>query len=143
VTTIQYICPTGSVLQCINGVSSNPVEGRTKIWLLKNLILTLFGLIFIQKCEDTKWVITSRKSNKDWQHNVQKCEDTKWVILDIVLSVLIWFTTCDYPFGIFTLLDIVLSVLIWFTTCDYPRIDNPEILETLVTQDTGHTIGSK
>ena len=34
------------VLQCINGVSSNPVEGRTKIWQLKNLILTLFGLIF-------------------------------------------------------------------------------------------------
>jgi len=27
-------------------VSSNPVEGRTKIWQLKNLILTLFGLIF-------------------------------------------------------------------------------------------------
>ena len=34
------------VLQCINGVSSNPFEGRTKIWQLKNLILTLFGLIF-------------------------------------------------------------------------------------------------
>ena len=34
------------VLQCINGVSSNPVEGRTKIWQLKDLILTLFGLIF-------------------------------------------------------------------------------------------------
>jgi hypothetical protein len=33
-------------LQCINGVSSNPVEGRTKIWQLKNLITTLFGLIF-------------------------------------------------------------------------------------------------
>jgi hypothetical protein len=30
------------VLQCINGVSSNPVEGRTKIWQLKNLILTLW-----------------------------------------------------------------------------------------------------
>ena len=29
-----------------NGVSSNPVEGRTKIRQLKNLILTLFGLIF-------------------------------------------------------------------------------------------------
>ena len=28
------------------GVSSNPVEGRTKIWQLKNLILALFGLIF-------------------------------------------------------------------------------------------------
>jgi hypothetical protein len=27
-------------------VGSNPVEGRTKIWQLKNLILTLFGLIF-------------------------------------------------------------------------------------------------
>ena len=37
------------MLQCINGVSSNPVEGRTKIWQLKNLILTLFGLIFIIK----------------------------------------------------------------------------------------------
>jgi hypothetical protein len=34
------------VLQCSNGVSSNPVEGRTQIWQLKNLILTLFGLIF-------------------------------------------------------------------------------------------------
>jgi hypothetical protein len=34
------------VLQCINGVSSNPVEGRTKIWQLKELILTLFGLFF-------------------------------------------------------------------------------------------------
>ena len=34
------------VLQCISGVSSNHVEGRTKIWQLKNLILTLFGLIF-------------------------------------------------------------------------------------------------
>ena len=34
------------VLQCINGVSSNPVDGRTKIWQLKDLILTLFGLIF-------------------------------------------------------------------------------------------------
>jgi hypothetical protein len=33
-------------MQCINGVSSNPVEGRTKIWQLKNQILTLFGLIF-------------------------------------------------------------------------------------------------
>jgi hypothetical protein len=27
-------------------MSSNPVEGRTKHWQLKNLILTLFGLIF-------------------------------------------------------------------------------------------------
>ena len=34
------------VLQCINGVSSNPVEGRTKNWQLKDLILTLLGLIF-------------------------------------------------------------------------------------------------
>ena len=34
------------VLQCINGVSSNPVEVRTKIWQLKDLILKLFGLIF-------------------------------------------------------------------------------------------------
>jgi hypothetical protein len=34
------------VLQCINSVSSNPVEGRTKIYQLKDLILTLFGLIF-------------------------------------------------------------------------------------------------
>ena len=33
------------VLQCINGVSSNPVERRSNIWQLKNLILTLFGLI--------------------------------------------------------------------------------------------------
>ena len=34
-------------LQCINGVSSNPVEGKTQICQLKDLILTLFGLIFI------------------------------------------------------------------------------------------------
>ena len=34
------------VLHCINGVSSNSVEGRTKICQLKDLILTLFGLIF-------------------------------------------------------------------------------------------------
>ena len=34
------------VLQCINGVSSNLAEGRTKIGQVKNLILTLFGLIF-------------------------------------------------------------------------------------------------
>jgi len=35
------------VLQCINGVSSNTVEGEQKrIWQLKNLILTLFGQIF-------------------------------------------------------------------------------------------------
>jgi hypothetical protein len=34
------------VLQCINGVSSNPVEGRAKICQLTDLILTLFGLIF-------------------------------------------------------------------------------------------------
>ena len=30
------------VLQCINGVSSNPVEGKTNIWQLKNLILTVW-----------------------------------------------------------------------------------------------------
>jgi hypothetical protein len=34
------------VLQCISGVSSIPIEGRTNIWQLKYLILTLFGLIF-------------------------------------------------------------------------------------------------
>ena len=34
------------VLQCINGVSSNPVEGRKKNCQLKDVILTLFGLIF-------------------------------------------------------------------------------------------------
>ena len=33
------------VLQCINGVSSTPVEGRTKICQFKDLILKLFGLI--------------------------------------------------------------------------------------------------
>jgi hypothetical protein len=31
------------LLQCINGVSSNPVEGRTKICQIKELILTLFA----------------------------------------------------------------------------------------------------
>jgi hypothetical protein len=34
------------LLQCINGVGSNPVEGRANIWQLKNLILILFALIF-------------------------------------------------------------------------------------------------
>ena len=34
------------VLQCINGVSSNSVEGRIKICQLKDLILTLFGFHF-------------------------------------------------------------------------------------------------
>ena len=34
------------VMQCINGVSSNPVEGRTKMLQLQNLIITMFGLIF-------------------------------------------------------------------------------------------------
>ena len=34
------------MLQCINGVSSNLVEGRTKMCQLKYLILKLFGLFF-------------------------------------------------------------------------------------------------
>jgi hypothetical protein len=34
------------VLQYNNGVSSNPIEGRTKICQLKDLILTRFRLIF-------------------------------------------------------------------------------------------------
>jgi hypothetical protein len=34
------------VLQCINGVSSNPVERRTKFDSSTNLMLTLLGLIF-------------------------------------------------------------------------------------------------
>jgi hypothetical protein len=34
------------VLQCINGASSNPVEGRTKMCQLQDLIIALFGLIF-------------------------------------------------------------------------------------------------
>jgi hypothetical protein len=34
------------VLHCVNGVSSNPVERRTKMCQLKDLILTLFGVIF-------------------------------------------------------------------------------------------------
>jgi hypothetical protein len=33
------------VMQYINGASSNPVEGEQTICILKNLILTLFGLI--------------------------------------------------------------------------------------------------
>ena len=46
------------VLQCINGVSSNPVEGRTKICQLNDLILTLFGLIFRRT-----YILWSRKCN--------------------------------------------------------------------------------
>jgi hypothetical protein len=34
------------VLQCINGVSSNPVGGEHKFGQLKNLIPTMIGLIF-------------------------------------------------------------------------------------------------
>jgi 4-hydroxybenzoate polyprenyltransferase len=34
------------VLQCINVMSSNPDEGRTKNGHLKHLILTLLSLIF-------------------------------------------------------------------------------------------------
>ena len=34
------------VMQCINGMSSNPVEGRTKMLQLQNLIIPMFGLIF-------------------------------------------------------------------------------------------------
>jgi hypothetical protein len=44
----------------------------------------------IEEFEDTKWVIWSCKS--------------KSFILAIVLSVLLWFTASDYPFGIFKLL---------------------------------------
>ena len=36
-------------LQCTNGVSSNPVEGRTKIWQLKNIILTTVTT-FVSDC---------------------------------------------------------------------------------------------
>ena len=36
------------VLQCFNGVSLNPVKGRTKFCQLKDLIPTLLGLIFRQ-----------------------------------------------------------------------------------------------
>ena len=53
------------VLQCINGVSSNPVEGRTKILQLKNLILTLFGLIFcvcFRSDRNCQYSTTRRKS---------------------------------------------------------------------------------
>ena len=38
------------VLQCINGLSSNPVEGRTHICQLKDLILTLLDLMFRRMC---------------------------------------------------------------------------------------------
>ena len=34
------------VIQCINGVSTNPVKGRTTICQLKDLIITLVSLIF-------------------------------------------------------------------------------------------------
>ena len=40
------------VLQCINDVSSNPVEGRTKFCQIKDLILTLLGLIFRRRYID-------------------------------------------------------------------------------------------
>ena len=46
--------------QCINGVSSNPVEWRTQIWQLKNLILTLFGLIFRRIYMKQKWLLARK-----------------------------------------------------------------------------------
>ena len=38
------------VLQCINGLSSNPVEGRTQICQLKDLIITVLDLMFRRIC---------------------------------------------------------------------------------------------
>ena len=67
------------VLQCINGVSSNPVEGRITIWQLSNLILTLFGLIFrriyiylyiyiyIESMLMAKWTWTSKNILLTWK----------------------------------------------------------------------------
>jgi hypothetical protein len=42
----KWSCGLDIRLQCINGVSSNPVEARTKMCRLKDLMLTLLGLIF-------------------------------------------------------------------------------------------------
>ena len=67
---VQDITAKRLVLQCINGVSSNPVEGRTKFCQLKDLILTLFGLIFrrIYILVEKRNCIT-KKSIKDQYQN--------------------------------------------------------------------------
>ena len=44
------------------GMSSNPVEGRTKIWQLEDLILTLFGLIFRRiEIDYVRYIFAARK----------------------------------------------------------------------------------
>ena len=70
------------VLQCINGVRSNSVEGRTKIWQLKNLILTLFGLIFrriyIYNCLfifDIRLLTTPLVSSSNSSQNVNQVKE--------------------------------------------------------------------
>jgi hypothetical protein len=56
------------VLQCINGVGSNPVEGRTQIWQLSNLILTLFGLIF-RRIYDYEYVTLVVNTSQSISHS--------------------------------------------------------------------------
>jgi len=56
----------------INGVSSNPVEARTQICELKDLILTLFGLIF-------------RRSGKIGNyHTMTTTPASQYLVVDIV-----------------------------------------------------------
>ena len=101
------------VLQCINSVSSNPVVGRIKIWQLKNLILTLFGLIFrriyiyiytylVQKRKENKLNISmlttfSRKRliynlilfvlHIRIGHNSVKCQQTNHFNIIVILNI--------------------------------------------------------
>jgi hypothetical protein len=53
------------VLQCINGVSSNPVERRTTFDSSKNIMLTLLGLI-LRRIYNIKY-LPSIKSNLEIQ----------------------------------------------------------------------------
>ena len=57
------------VLECINGVSSNPVEGRTKIWQHTNLILTLCGFIFRRiyiEAQTIQWQKKDERTKNGW-----------------------------------------------------------------------------
>ena len=77
---------------CINGVSSNPVEGRTTIWQLWNLILTLFGLIFrriyVWKLNQTVlelnlWIFSNLFSSLDgiWTHTIDTLQHQSLILM--------------------------------------------------------------
>ena len=83
------------VLQCINAVSSNPVEGRTKIWQLKKL--TLLGLIFrriyiyIKKSNEIRMLVhikeISKKKNKT-DFSQHSCTNVFTAVADLQVQCL-------------------------------------------------------